>query len=44
MSDLVLAPEVLHLIFCLLPLQDLKTVLLVCSRWRQVGEATSTSG
>ena len=39
MADLVLPPELLHLIFRQLPLLHLKTALLVCSRWRQVGQA-----
>ena len=39
MSDPLLPPEVLYLIFCQLPAQHLKTALLVCSTWRQVGEA-----
>ena len=30
--------ETLHLIFSLLPLGDLKTSLLVCRWWREVGE------
>ena len=40
MSEPLLPPEVLYLIFCQLPAQHLKNALLVCWRWRQVGEAT----
>ena len=39
MSDSVLPPELLHLIFCHLAPRHLKIALLVSSRWRQVGEA-----
>ena len=39
MSEPLLPPEVLYLIFCQLPAQHLKTALLVCCRWRQVAEA-----
>ena len=39
MSEPVLPPEVLHLIFSLLPPRHLAPALLVCWMWRQVGEA-----
>ena len=35
----LLPAEVLYLIFCLLPPRDLKSVVLVCRLWREVGEA-----
>ena len=34
-----LPSEVLHFIFAMLPCDDLKKVLFVCRRWREVGEA-----
>ena len=39
MSEPVLPPEVLHLIFTLLPPRHLAAALQVCWLWRQVGEA-----
>ena len=39
MWDAMLPPEVLHLVLSLLPPRHLKTALLVCWSWRQVGEA-----
>ena len=39
MSEPVLPPEVLHLIFTLLPPHHLAAALQVCWVWRQVGEA-----
>ena len=41
MWDSMLLPEVLHLVFSLLPPRHLKPALLVCCSWRQVGEAPS---
>ena len=35
----LLPPEMLHYIFYQLPPRDLKNVVLVCRRWREVGEA-----
>ena len=34
----ILPAEMLEKIFCLLPPRDLKTAVLVCRRWREVGE------
>ena len=34
-----LLPELLEMVFRLLPRRDLKVVVLVCKRWREVGEA-----
>ena len=39
MWDSVLPPEVLRLVFSLLPPRHLKNALLVSSSWREVGEA-----
>ena len=35
----LLPPEILEKVFSLLPVRDLRRVVLVCRRWRQVGEA-----
>ena len=34
----VLPPEMIYSIFCLLSPQDMRTVMLVCRRWREVGQ------
>ena len=41
LADMIslLPAEVLYLIFCWLPPRDLKSVVLVCRLWREVGEA-----
>ena len=38
-KNALLLPEILHQVFLQLSLQDLKTVLLVCGLWRELGEA-----
>ena len=35
----ILPSEMIEQIFCFLPHRDLKTVVLVCKRWRKVGES-----
>ena len=37
--DLALPPEMLERVFLQLPPSSLKVVVLVCRRWREVGEA-----